>query len=155
MDVEAFQKGYRALETRDYKAAEREFSDAVKSIDENHERYNKLVSFLGLARVLTSDRNGLLLCRDAASSEVVEGDVFLNLACAEWHADNRQRAVDAVIRGRKIDADHEQLVKACMLLDSRRRVLFPFLPREHILNRIAGRMMRRTPEEITVHHLMF
>ena len=155
MDVEAFQKGYRALEARDYKAAEREFSEAVKSIDENHERYNRLMSFLGLARVLISDRNGLLLCRDAASSEVLEGDVFLNLACAEWHAENRQRAVEAIIRGRKIDADHEQLVKACMLLDSRRHVAFPFLHRKHLFNRIVGRMMRRTPEEITVHHLMF
>ena len=155
MDVEAYERGYRALEARDYKAAEREFSEAMKSIDERHEHYNKLASFLGLARVLTSDRNGLLLCRDAASSEVLEGDVFLNLACAEWFAENRERAVDAVIRGRKIDADHEQLVKACMLLDSRRRIVFPFLQREHILNRIIGRMMRRTPEEITVHQLMF
>ena len=155
MDVEAYERGYRALEARDYKAAEREFSEAMKSIDESHEHYNKLASFLGLARVLTSDRNGLLLCRDAASSEVLEGDVFLNLACAEWFAENRERAVDAVIRGRKIDADHEQLVKACMLLDSRRRIVFPFLQREHILNRIIGRMMRRTPEEITVHQLMF
>jgi hypothetical protein len=155
MDVEAFEKGYSALEAKDYKAAERGFSEAMKSIDENHDRYNRLASFLGLAQVLTANRNGLLLCRDAASSEALEGDVFLNLACAEWHAENRERAVDAIIRGRKIDADHEQLVKACMLLDSRRRVFFPFLEREHLLNQLLGRIMRRPQVEITVHHLMF
>lgn len=155
MDVEAFEKGYSALEAKDYKAAERGFSKAMKSIDENHDRYNRLASFLGLAQVLTANRNGLLLCRDAASSEALEGDVFLNLACAEWHAENRERAVDAIIRGRKIDADHEQLVKACMLLDSRRRVFFPFLEREHLLNQLLGRIMRRPQVEITVHHLMF
>jgi hypothetical protein len=155
MDVEAFEKGYSALEAKDYKAAERGFSEAMKSINENHDRYNRLASFLGLAQVLTANRNGLLLCRDAASSEALEGDVFLNLACAEWHAENRERAVDAIIRGRKIDADHEQLVKACMLLDSRRRVFFPFLEREHLLNQLLGRIMRRPQVEITVHHLMF
>lgn len=155
MDVEAFEKGYSALEAKDYKAAERGFSKAMKSINENHDRYNRLASFLGLAQVLTANRNGLLLCRDAASSEALEGDVFLNLACAEWHAENRERAVDAIIRGRKIDADHEQLVKACMLLDSRRRVFFPFLEREHLLNQLLGRIMRRPQVEITVHHLMF
>ena len=155
MDVEAFEKGYSALEAKDYKAAERGFSEAMKSINEIHDRYNRLASFLGLAQVLTANRNGLLLCRDAASSEALEGDVFLNLACAEWHAENRERAVDAIIRGRKIDADHEQLVKACMLLDSRRRVFFPFLEREHLLNQLLGRIMRRPQVEITVHHLMF
>jgi hypothetical protein len=155
MDVEAFEQGYRALEAKDYKAAERGFSEAMKSISEEHDRYNRLVSFLGLAQVLTANRNGLLLCRDAASSEALEGDVFLNLACAEWHAENRQRAVDAIIRGRQIDADHEQLVKASMLLDSRRRAFIPFLQREHLLNQLFGRMMRRPQVEITVHHLMF
>lgn len=155
MDSEAFEKGLEALKAKDYKAAERGFSVALKSIDEHHELYNKVASYLGLAQVLTSDRNGLLLCRDAASSEVLEGDVFLNLACAEWHSDNRKRAVDAIIRGRKIDGDHDQLVKACMLLDSRRRSIFSFLPRKHVLNRVVGRLMRRARGEITVHKLMY
>jgi hypothetical protein len=105
--------------------------------------------------VMISDRNGLLLCRDAASSETADADVFLNLACAEWHTENRKRALDAVIRGRKIDAEHEQLVRACMLLDSRRRKVFPFLSNQHFLNRILGQMMRRAQAEVTVHSLLY
>jgi hypothetical protein len=104
--------------------------------------------------VLVDDRNGLLVCRDAASSEVLEGDVFLNLACAEWHCDNRKRAVESIIRGRKIDGENGQLIRACMLLDSRRKSIFPFLPRQHCLNRTVGRLMRRTRGEITVHKLL-
>jgi hypothetical protein len=104
--------------------------------------------------VLTSDRNGLLLCRDAASSEAVEADVYLNLACAEWHADNRQRAVEAINLGRQIDAGHQQLVRASALIDSRRRNALPFLSREHFLNRWLGRMRRKHRNELTVSKLL-
>jgi hypothetical protein len=41
-----------------------------------------------------------------------------------------------------------------MLLDSRRKSIFPFLPRQHFLNRTIGRLMRRTRGEITVHKLL-
>lgn len=155
MNTELFDKGRDALKAKDYKAAERAFKEVMKSVGEHHVHYNRVASHLGLAQVLTSDRNGLLVCRDAASSETVDGDVFLNLACAEWHTENRKRAIDAVIRGRKIDANHDQLVRACMLLDSRRRNVFPFLSRQHFLNRIVGRMMRRAQGEITVHSLLY
>jgi hypothetical protein len=155
MNTELFDKGCEAFKAKDYKAAERAFKEVMESLDEHHVFYNRVASRLGLAQVLISDRNGLLLCRDAASSETVDGDVFLNLACAEWHTENRKRAIDAVIRGRKIDATHDQLVRACMLLDSRQRNAFPFLARQHFLNRIAGRMMRRAQGEITVHSQLY
>jgi len=155
MNTELFDKGCEAFKAKDYKAAERAFKKVMESLDEHHVFYNRVASHLGLAQVLISDRNGLLLCRDAASSETADGDVFLNLACAEWHTENRKRAIDAVIRGRKIDATHDQLVRACMLLDSRQRNVFPFLTRQHFLNRIAGRMMRRPRGEITVHSLLY
>lgn len=155
MKNELLQKGREALKAQDYKAAAREFEEVMKSVDEHHEHHNLVASYVGLARVMTGDRNGLLLCRDAASSEVLDGDVFLNLACAEWQCENRKRAVDAINRGRKIDGEHRQLAKACAMLDSRRKSVFPFLPRQHVLNRTVGRMMRRAPGEITVHTLLF
>ncbi len=155
MYKEPFDKGCAALKAKDYNAAEREFRQALKSMDEHHVFYNKVASFLGLAQVLISDRNGLLLCRDAASSDVRDGDVYLNLACAEWHSNNRKRAIDAIIRGREVDSEHDQLVRACMLLDSRRRNVLPFLSRQHFLNRIVGRMMRRARGGLSVHKLLY
>ena len=155
MDNESFDKGLDALRAKDYKAAERKFREALNSTDEHHVLYNRVASYLGLAQVLISDPNGLLLCRDAASSESQDGDVFLNLACAEWHTENRKRALLAILRGREIDSEHDQLVRACMLLDSRRRNVFPFLRREHFLNRTVGRLMRRPPAELTVHSLLY
>ena len=155
MDNESFDKGLEALKAQDYKAAERKFRDAMKSMDEHHALYNKVASYLGLAQVLISDPNGLLLCRDAASSESRDGDVFLNLACAEWHTDNRKRALEAALQGRSIDTEHDRLDRACMLLDSRRRSIFPFLKREHFLNRLAGRFASRSQAELTVHSLLY
>jgi hypothetical protein len=155
MNRESFDKGRESLKARDYKAAEREFSQVLKSVDEQHASYNRVVSYLGLAKVLIADRNGLLLCRDAASSETQDADVFLNLACAEWQCANRERAVDAVLRGRNIDAGHQRLTRAGKLLDSRRRNVFPFLPRDHFLNRTVGRWMRREQQALTVHSLLY
>ncbi len=155
MDNESFDKGRDALKAKDYKAAERKFKQAFGSIDEHHELYNTVASYLGLSQVLISDPNGLLVCRDAASSETRHGDVFLNLACAEWHADNRGRAIDALASGRKIDRRHEQLIRAWVLVDSRRRNTIPLLPREHFLNRLLGRFMRRTRDRVSVHDLLY
>jgi hypothetical protein len=155
MNIESFDKGCDALQARDYKAALRGFRETLKSIEEHHALYNKVASYLGLAQVLTSDLNGLLICRDAASTETADGDVFLNLACAEWHIENRERAVDAILRGCRIDSRHQQLARACRLLDSRRRCVFSFLPRHHFLNRTVGRMIRRPADEVTVHTLLY
>ena len=155
MDTQAYQHAKDALMAKDYKAAERAFKVALDSIDEHHGQYNNVLSYYGLAQVLTSNKNGLLMCRDAASNEVFEGEVFLNLACAEWESGNRKRAVDAIRHGVKIDADNKQLNRACAKLDCRKKCCFGFLPRSHKLNRFVGRMLRRPGPVTTVHSLLY
>lgn len=155
MDTQAYQNAKDALKAKDYKAAERAFKIALDAVGEHDEQYHNVLSYYGLAQVLTSNENGLLLCRDAASNEVSDGDVFLNLACAELESNNRKRAVDAIRHGIKIDADNEQLNRACAKLDCRRRSCFSFLPRNHKLNRFFGRMLRRPGPETTVHSLLY
>jgi len=154
MNEASYKKGRDSLLTEDYKAARREFAETLNSIGEHHQLYNRIISYLGLAQVLTSDRNGLLLCRDAASFEAVEADVYLNLSCAEWHVDNRQRAVEAINLGRQVGAGHQQLERASVLIDSRRRNALPFLRREHVLNRWLGRMMRKHRNGLSVGKLL-
>ncbi|MCK4704954.1 MAG: hypothetical protein KAT90_05705, partial [Gammaproteobacteria bacterium] len=70
MNTEIYEKGLQALEAKDYKAAVRDFEMVLKDLDEHDEHYNVIASYLGLAQVLISNRNGLLVCRDAASSDV-------------------------------------------------------------------------------------
>ena len=160
MDTQAYQNAKNALKAGDYKAAERAFKIALDSADEhiglsNDGQYNNVQSYYGLVQVLNSNENGLLLCRDAASNERFDGDVFLNLVCAELESDNRKRALDAIQQGIKIDARHVQLKRACAMLDCRKKYCLAFLPREHRLNRFFGRMMRRPGLEITVHSLLY
>lgn len=155
MDAEALKNGKNSLRIKDYKAAERSFKKVLDSIDEHDEQYNNVLSHYGMSQVLNSNKEGLLLCRDAASNEVFDGEVFLNLACAEWHSLNRKRAVDAVRHGIKIDASNEQLNKACAKLDCRRRCCFSFLPRSHRLNRMFGRLLRRESPVMSVHSLLY
>ena len=155
MDTETFLNAKDSLKAQDYKAAERTFKKVLESIDEHHEDYNSVSSYYGLAQVLASNKNGLLVCRDAASNEVFDGEVFLNLACAEWHSNNRKRAVDAIRHGVKIDAGNTQLNHACAKLDCRKKCCFGFLPRGHKLNRIVGRLLRRPGAVTTVHSLLY
>lgn len=155
MNMETYEKACAALKAKDYKGAVRDFEEVLKDVGEHHEQYNLLVSSLGLSQVLTSNRNGLLLCRDAASSEVLDANVFLNLACAEWRCRNRKRAIDALHHGCKIDSDNEQLKKAVAMLDVRKNSLFKFLPRDHPINRVFGRLLRRDGGDLSVHQLLY
>ncbi|MCK5001602.1 MAG: hypothetical protein KAS57_01170 [Gammaproteobacteria bacterium] len=155
MNTEMYEKGLKALKVRDYKAAARDFEVVLNELDEHDENYNKAASYVGLVQVLISNRNGLLVCRDAASSEVLDGAVFLNLACAEWHCHHRGRAIDAIRRGCKIDAGNERLQRASELLESRKRSIFQYLPRKHSLNRAFGRLFRRSGGDVDVHSLLY
>lgn len=155
MDTQAYNNAKDALEAKDYRAAERAFKRVLASIGEHDEQYNSLQSYYGLTQVLNEDGSGLLLCRDAASNEVFDGDVFLNLACAEWHSFNRRRAIEAIRHGIKIDAENKALNRACAKLDCRKKCCFGFLPRSHKLNRLFGRLFRRPVPMLTVHSLLY
>ena len=160
MDTQAWQNAKDALKAKDYKAAERAFKIAFDTSNEciglsNNGQYNKVQSYYGLAQVLNTNENGLLLCRDAASKEMFEGDVFLNLACAELESDNRKRAIDAIQHGLKVDANHVKLKRACSMLECRRKCCFGFLSREHKLNRFFGRLKRRSGQVVSVHNLLY
>jgi hypothetical protein len=155
MNVEGYKKGREALESADYKGAVRDFEAVLTDMEDHQDQYSNVESYLGLSQVLTSNRNGLLLCRDAASSEKHDGDVFLNLACAEWYCMNRKRALDAIRLGRKVDSENMRLGRALTLLDVRKKNVFGFLPRGHPLNRILGRLFRRAGDELTVDRLLY
>ena len=155
MDAEEFSKGLNALESEDYKGAVRDFELVAKSIDKHDDQYNRVASYLGLSRVLINDDSGLLMCRDAAGNEKTFGDVFLNTACAEWHSNQRKRAIDTVYKGLVVDSGHQQLKKVVAMLDSRKSSVINFLDRNHVLNRLLGRLLRRQSAPITVHTLLY
>ena len=155
MDTQVYRNAQELFKQQDYKAAERAFKETLETIDEHHEQYNVVLSSHGLSKVLSGNKDGLLVCRDAASNEVFDGEVFLNLACAEWHSYNRKRAIDAIRHGIKIDADNVQLNRACAKLDCRKKCCFSFLPRGHKMNRLFGRLFRKPGTSLSVHNLLY
>ena len=161
MDTQAYKNGKDALKAGDYKAAEHAFKIALDSVHEhiglsNDGQYNNVKSYYGLAQVLNSNEHGLLLCRDAASNEQLNGDVFLNLACAELESNNRKRAIDVIQHGTKIYPDHDRLKHAYAKIECRHNCCLVFLSREHILNRLLGRLRRRSGQApLTAHSLLY
>jgi hypothetical protein len=114
--------------------------ESVSSIDLYH---NKYASFCGLLRVLSGDRGGLSLCRDAVRSERYDGDVYLNLACVEWHMRSRRKSVMAIEKGLKIDKRHPGLKKMKSQIGFREKNTIPFLARNNPVNKVLGKLKRK------------
>lgn len=160
MNKQAYKSAKDALKKGDYEAAERDFKLALDSTHEhiglsNDGQYNRLQSYYGLTLVLNSNENGLSLCREAACNELLNGDVFLNLACAELANSNRKRAIEVIQLGIKIDPDHARLKRACAKIECRKKCCISLLPREHLLNRFLGRLRRRSRQELTADSLLY
>ena len=96
-----------------------------------------------MLRVIQGDYGGLHLCRDAARSEYHDGDVFLNLARAEWFLKNRRRTIAAISCGLSIDKTHRGLRKMRKELGVRRRNPLPVLDRANCFNTMLGKIMRK------------
>ncbi len=114
--------------------------DAVAYSDIYH---NKYASYCGLARVLSGDRAGAELCRDAVRQEKLDGDVFLNLAYVEWHMKSRKRSVKILQQGLAVDHKHLGLKKFQQHLGKRSRQVISFVSRDSFLNKMLGKLVRR------------
>jgi Tfp pilus assembly protein PilF len=107
----------------------------------------KYQSYFGLCLARVSEKTGdaYRLCSQAAESEFYNPDVFLNLGKVALLRGDRRRAHDAFRRGLQIDVSHADLLGEIHRLGRRRRPLFAFLQRRHILNRLAGQLMGGSP----------
>jgi hypothetical protein len=137
-----FVEGIEYLRDRAIPQAVERFQLAYQSVGRNDIYHNKYASYCGLARVLSGDKSGLDLCRSVARSEIHDGDVFLNLARAEWFHKNRKNTVVALKKGLQIDNRHPGLRLMREQLGIRQRCPLPFLPRSHKLNQALGKLMR-------------
>ena len=137
-----FVEGVSYLKDRSMPNAIDSFQQAFESVERADVYHNKYASYCGLARVISGDATGLEMCRAAAQSELHDGDVYLNLARAEWHFENRKATILVLKKGLKIDNRHPGLRQMREQFGVRVRSPLPFLPRTHPLNQALGMLMR-------------
>jgi tetratricopeptide (TPR) repeat protein len=140
----SFMKGLAALRAGDHLEAMVYFEAAVlrdRQINP-HRPTMKYVSFYAVSLSLATDRHedALRLCRSAAESEFYNPDIFCNLGRVALRAGQRGEAWVAFRRGLTLNDAHPALRFEMRRMGARRAPVFRFLPRRHIVNRLAGRL---------------
>ena len=135
--------GIECLNQRAISRAVNHFSQACRLTPRHHYNYHKYQSYLGLASVLSGNESGLLLCQQAIQDADAEGDLYLNLARAQRFSGNRLATIKALNAGLALEPDHAGLNDMRILLGVRRLKPIVFLPRQHYLNGLLGKMLRK------------
>ncbi|HEU4402843.1 MAG TPA: tetratricopeptide repeat protein [Candidatus Polarisedimenticolia bacterium] len=144
---ETFRKGLAALERRTYKEAISLFQGAIDQ--ERQEGVKnprmKYVSFLGLATTLMQGRSdeGLKLCEQAVKREFFDPDLYCNLGIVYLRNRQKARAFEAFQKGLNLKPGHRRILEELERYERRDHPVFAFLPRTHLVNRLAGRLRYR------------
>jgi len=101
-------------------------------------------SYLGM---LTGTERGLVkkgigLCRAAIEEEPKNPVHYLNLSKLLYSVERKSEAVDLLVKARTI-APSQEVDTWIMSVGLRNRPVFPFLTRQHPINKYAGLMLRR------------
>jgi len=152
-----FTQGIKFLKSHSLPQALINFRLAYDAVAYNNIYHNKYASYCGLARVLNGDKTGVELCRDAARQEMKDGDVYLNLAYAEWFMDSRKRSIGVLEKGLTIDSQHKGLRQLQINLGKRSTPVLSFITRDNLLNKTLGKLVhKKTPfkDDWTLQHLL-
>lgn len=133
-------KGMDYYKNKDFQCALHYLQVASKNLTKEDDSRNKVLSALGMVKVFTGDKSGLSLCRNVASTEHFDADVFFHLAKAECKAGYRRQSIKAIISGLKISSSHKGLKNLQLNIGKRRKKAIPFLSRNNSLNIMFGKM---------------
>jgi len=159
MDVSSIYRDYTVMRPEfrdgiDY-LAEGNYDDALYAFAQanlhtsNDDVYkNKYRSFYGLTLIYSGHPRGIKLCHLSAEDETNDGDVFYNLARGELELGNRFVAIQALKHGLDIDSTHPGLIHMRQRIGVRRKVAFPFLRRNNLLNKFIGKLTYNRPHAI-------
>lgn len=135
-----FREGMRFLQEGDITAALEAFARADIKTPREDVYKNKYRSYHGVMLLKTGHLNGMDMCRQAASAERHDGDVFYNLAQAELKRGNRRAAVVAMHKGLELDSTHTDLHRMRNEIGFRRSSTLSFLGRDNFLNKFLGKL---------------
>lgn len=104
-----------------------------------------MFAFLGhcMARLEGQHEEGIRLGRRALELELHQPEAYVLLARTYLLIDDRRQAFTTTQSGLQVDSENPDLLELRQMLGERRRPVFTFLPRQHFLNRYAGRIRHR------------
>jgi tetratricopeptide (TPR) repeat protein len=102
----------------------------------------QMLSLMGYCVVSDSGqiKQGIAMCERAIMNDPNNSEHYLNLGRIYILAGDKRRAIQVFKRGLKIRKD-PRIVKELQQLGVRRTPPIGILPREHILNKVAGKML--------------
>jgi len=98
------------------------------------------LSYFGLMKVMSGEKSGLLYCIDAAKQDSLQAGLFANLSLAELQLRNRKAAVQALDYGLRLNSKSAALKLISFHLGRRRKPMFSFFSRDHVVNRWMGKL---------------
>ncbi len=129
---------------------EKNLSEAIGCFRRAMEVYGEnppaeLLSYYGYCLATLEGRiaEGLNFCQRALRMEMNRADFFLNIGRVELKGGQKSRAVQAFMRGMRIDKHNRQIVEQMRALGFRSRPVLPFFPRSHPINKFLGRLRYR------------
>jgi tetratricopeptide (TPR) repeat protein len=129
----------------DYAEALRSFQLALQLLvfDGNLAVHPQYLSHYGVALAGSAGKieEGRRLCERSIQLEPYEPEHYLNLGVVLQMRGDQAGALTAFSRGLAVRSDHPDLLERIRTAERRRTVLFPALPRNHVLNRCLGRII--------------
>ena len=139
---EHFTEGQSELARERLDAALDHFRSAHR-LDPTSPRYR---SYFGLCLGLAERRfdRALELCRSAAKEEFFNPALYHNLARLHLAFGFKSEGIRYLRRGLMIDPQNEPILKEMKNLGVRRKPVLSFLRRDHLMNRLFGRLRSRS-----------
>ena len=105
----------------------------------------RFLSYYGLciAKVEKNATKAIPLCEKAVEKNIFHPDLFCNLGKVYLQKGNRKKAYNAFIKGLSMDKRNKELINEIKKMGIRKRLLFTFLPRNNIINHLAGLLCQR------------
>jgi tetratricopeptide (TPR) repeat protein len=130
-------EGIDLCEEKDLEGAHKLFLEAYK-LDPSSPKIN---SWLGYTTGLVENRiqKALEYCRKAVEGEVPDPLFYRNLGKIYLLQNNKRSAIGAFAKGLQLDDRNRPILNEWKTLGFRRKVTFPFLERDHPLNKHVGK----------------
>ena len=105
----------------------------------------RYMSYTGLCLALAEGRvkEAVSLCEKAVSMEFYRSELFLNLGRVYIVMGNKKKAHMAFRKGMALDRDNRSLRMELERMGYRKPPVFPFLDRQHPINKVAGKVLYR------------